>query len=231
MSTQSSKVSVFLPCRAGSQRVKNKNTRPFTKSGKSLLIIKLTQLLKCDLVSNIILSTNDQIVIKQASQFNSNRLIIHERSDELASSQTTTDNLIKLVPSLINGHIMWTHVTSPFVNHTKYDEMVNCYLNQLHEYDSLMSVTILKKFIWDEFGPYNYNASGLNWPFTQDLKKLFEINSACFITSSTNYAKYNNRIGLKPFFYKLNNTDSIDIDYEDDFRLASIVYDSLNVSS
>ena len=227
MSTQSSKVSVFLPCRAGSQRVKNKNTRPFSKSGESLLTVKLAQLLNCDLVSEIVLSTNDRIAIKQANQFNSNKIIIHERCDELSSSNTTTDDLIKLVPNIINGHIMWTHVTSPLVNHATYDEMIEEYFNHLCNYDSLMSVTVLRKFIWDECGPYNYDASSINWPFTQNLKKLYEINSACFISSSLNYIKYSNRIGLNPFLFNLDSIQSTDVDHEDDFRSAAIVYDSI----
>ena len=38
------KVVAFLPCRRGSQRVPDKNTRPSSRDGRSLLAIKLEQL-------------------------------------------------------------------------------------------------------------------------------------------------------------------------------------------
>ena len=45
---------VFLPCRKGSQRVPNKNTRPFAGVDGGLLRIKLEELLKAKLIDKII---------------------------------------------------------------------------------------------------------------------------------------------------------------------------------
>ena len=54
----------FLPCRKGSQRVPNKNTRTFAGIEGGLLRIKLEELLKAQLIDEIILSSNDDEVIR-----------------------------------------------------------------------------------------------------------------------------------------------------------------------
>ncbi len=55
-------ITVFLPTRKGSQRVKNKNTKPFAEYKGGLLELKLKQLSLID-VDQVILSTNDEIAI------------------------------------------------------------------------------------------------------------------------------------------------------------------------
>ncbi|ELB3229881.1 acylneuraminate cytidylyltransferase family protein, partial [Campylobacter coli] len=47
------KVSVFLPCRKGSQRVKNKNMRVFGDFQNGLLEIKLKHLIKSQMIDKI----------------------------------------------------------------------------------------------------------------------------------------------------------------------------------
>ena len=57
-------ITVFLPCRKGSERVKNKNHRKFClNTDKSLFDIKIEQLLSVTLFDKIIVSTNDPIII------------------------------------------------------------------------------------------------------------------------------------------------------------------------
>ena len=57
------KVNVFLPMRAGSERILEKNTKTFADIPGGLCKIKLEQLILCDLVEKIIVSTNDPRVV------------------------------------------------------------------------------------------------------------------------------------------------------------------------
>jgi N-acylneuraminate cytidylyltransferase len=52
-------VNVFLPMRAGSERISNKNTKSFSGIDGGLCLIKLKQLLQCKLINSIIVSTDD----------------------------------------------------------------------------------------------------------------------------------------------------------------------------
>jgi len=222
-------VTVFLPCRAGSERVPHKNTRDFAGIKGGLLKIKLEQLLKAGSIDKIILSTNDEEVINIAKVINNSRIIIDRRPEHLATSATSTDDLIKYVPSLIeSGLVLWTHVTSPFIDEKIYDGAISRYHELKGEYDSLMSVTPLKTFIWDKNGAVNYDRSAEKWPRTQTIDPLFEVNSGIFIAPVNIYTGLGDRIGKNPFLFETDDIASFDIDWEEDFFIAEAIYNRLN---
>ena len=103
-------VNIFLPMRAGSERVPKKNTKTFSGIEGGLCRIKLEQLLTCDLVKTIIVSTNDPEVIEISNTFNSKKIRVIVRPNDISSSSTSTDDLIKYVPEVMpDGNILWTH--------------------------------------------------------------------------------------------------------------------------
>ena len=69
-------VKAFLPCRSGSQRVKNKNIKKFHKYKFGLVELKLKQLLKVKEINQIILSTDDLKIIRYARNLRSNKIKI-----------------------------------------------------------------------------------------------------------------------------------------------------------
>lgn len=224
-------VSVFLPCRLGSQRIPNKNTRKFAGVEGGLLTIKLNQLLKAKRVDRIILSTNDSEVKNIARKISKN-IIIDTRPEELATSSTSTDDLINYVPEIINeGHIVWTHTTSPFLTEEVYDNAISMYLKNLEKesFDSLMTVNKIQTFLWSEEGKsINYDRNKEKWPRTQTLPKFYEINSGIFINSLENYKKYKDRIGVDPCILETEGYASFDIDWPDDFDLGEMIYKKIN---
>lgn len=221
------KVSVFLPCRAGSERVPHKNTRPFAGIEGGLLTIKLQQLIDCKAIDTIVLSTNDDEVIKLTEKLSSDKIKIDKRPEHLATSSTSTDDLVKYVSSIIDeGIVLWTHVTSPFINSKIYEEAIEAYKTALEggAYDSLMSVTALKTFIWNKEGAINYDRNKEKWPRTQTIEPLYEINSGIFLADISIYRNLQDRIGKKPFLFENNDIDSFDIDWEEDFFIAEAIY-------
>jgi CMP-N-acetylneuraminic acid synthetase len=215
-------ITAFLPCRLGSQRVPDKNIRIFSGIEGGLLKIKLDQLVNTKKIDNIVVSSNDPRVLEFASKYNENRFVVDERPDYLGSNTTTTDELINYVPSIITeGHVLWTHVTSPFLNENDYQKIIESYFNKLdYGYDSLMTVLKLQCFIWDKTKPISYSRSELKWPMTQNIKPLFEVDSGVFLSSINNYKEIGDRIGKKPFLYEQDKSKSIDIDWPEDFVLA-----------
>jgi CMP-N-acetylneuraminic acid synthetase len=219
------KITCFLPCREGSQRIPKKNIKPFAGYKNGLVEIKLNQLINCKSIDEIILSTNDEAIISYATSLASDKISIHKRDQHLSSSETSTDSLVQHARSLIDdGHILWTHVTSPFINTTCYDNMILSYFKNLgHVHDSLMTVTPFRGFLWDKNRPINYDRSKEKWPRTQTITPLYEVNSAAFIASTNIYDEFNDRIGTTPFFYELDHTVSYDIDWPEDFLLAEYI--------
>lgn len=225
------KISVFLPCRAGSERVPHKNTRTFAGIEGGLLKIKLQQLIACNAIDTIVLSTNDEEVIQLAETISSDKIKIDRRPEHLATSSTSTDDLVKYVPSIISeGAVLWTHVTSPFIDGKIYEEAINTYKEVLSkgENDSLMSVTALRTFIWNKEGAVNYDRNKEKWPRTQTIEPLYEINSGIFLADIDIYKNLQDRIGKKPFLFENNDIDSFDIDWEEDFFIAEAIYKKLS---
>ncbi len=221
------KVIAFLPMRKGSQRVKNKNTKDFSCIKGGLTFIKISQLLKVESIYKIIITTNDRKVKDIALSFQSKKIILDDRAECLASSSTSTDDLIKYIPSIIkNEVVLWTHVTSPFVDENLYKRMIENYFKHSDANDSLMSVTKIQKFLWSNDRPMNYSKSKEKWPRTQTIEPIYEINSGAFIADIKIYQKLNDRIGNKPYLYELSVKQAFDIDWEEDFKMAEILWKS-----
>ncbi|OXA77564.1 N-acylneuraminate cytidylyltransferase [Flavobacterium aquidurense] len=226
-------VSVFLPTRKGSERVANKNTRIFAGFPNGLLEVKLNQLIKTKRIDEIVLSSNDEASLDYGKKIakQESRLKIIERPDDLALSSTNLIDLVNYVPSICTmSHILWTHVTSPFVMGEDYDNAVKTYFQTLNEgYDSLMSVKTIQNFLWSkEKNDLINRLTDIKWPRTQDLMPLYEIDSAFFIASKNVYLNNKDRIGVKPFLMEQSGHKSFDVDWEDDFELAELIYKHSN---
>ena len=216
------KINVFLPCRKGSQRVPKKNIKQFAGYEKGLIEIKLRQLINASLIDKIYLSTNDDEILDYAKSLNNSKIVIHKRAEILSSSETSTDDLVAHALDLIKeGEILWTHVTSPFLNTDSYDAIIRKYKEIVSKgYDSLMTTNLIHGFLWDDDKPINYDRSKEKWPRTQTIKPIQEVNSAVFLTNANIYKNLDDRIGEKPYLYPLDKIQGFDIDWEDDFKIA-----------
>ena len=226
----SEKIAFFLPTRKGSERVKNKNTRPFADIEGGLVENKIKQLLSTKHIDEILFSSNDEMCIAIAEKYTSDsRLRIIPRPNELCLSTTNLQDLICYVPTITNAdHILWGHVTTPLVEAKVYDTAIEQYLSKITKgYDSLVSVKELKNFLLNQEGKLVNNTTDIPWPRTQDLEPLYEINHAIFLAKRSVYTEQKNRIGQKPLLYIMDEIHSKDIDWEEDFKIAEIMYKTL----
>lgn len=213
----------LIPCRRGSERVVNKNTRPFGGFEGGLLELKLRQMSGVLELERIIVSSNDPLVLDYTAGFAARhdpRFEAVPRPDHLGSSATTMDEYILYAADLCReGTLVWTHVTSPFIRGVHYSAAIAAYERALTDgHDSLVSVTRLQKFIWDQDGPVNYDPTVLRWPRSQDLRPLFEINHAVYIMPFALMRERQDRVGRKPFFHETAEHDALDIDWDEQFH-------------
>jgi CMP-N-acetylneuraminic acid synthetase len=224
------KTSAFVPCRAGSERVKHKNTRDFAGVKGGLLAIKLAHLDASRKIDDIIVSSNDPIVLDIASTFSKaarKPVVVSERPEHLSTAATSIVDLTLHACDLAgDGVVAWAHVTSPLVGAGDYDAMIAAYENALGAgtHDSLMTVTVMHKFLWNAAGPLNYKPHPLKWPRTQDIPAVFEINSASFIADVETCRANNDRVGVSPLLFEMAQWKSIDVDWDDDFAVAELLY-------
>ena len=219
-------IAFFLPTRKGSERVKNKNTRPFAGIEGGLVENKVRQLLDTKRIDEILFSSNDETCMEVADKLKDSRLRIIPRPEELCLSTTNLQDLICYVPTITDAeHILWGHVTTPLCGADQYDAGIQLYLDKLHEgYDSLVGVKELKNFLLNKEGKLVNNTTDIPWPRTQDLEPLYEINHTMFLAKREIYVEQKNRIGQKPLLHVMDEMHSFDIDWEEDFTIAEVMY-------
>jgi CMP-N-acetylneuraminic acid synthetase len=155
---------------------------------------------------------------------------VEVRPDQLCLDTTPLADLIRYVPTVIShDHILWGHVTTPFVQAEDYDEVISSYWKMLDKgHDSLLSVSPFQNFLLDEKGKvFNSSSKEFKWPRTQDLPKLYEVNHAVFLAPRSIYVEKDNRLGVNPALYEMDKIRSWDIDWEDDFTMAEAIYEKL----
>jgi len=217
-------ISIFIPVRKGSKRVKNKNTKSIGAYKLGLLEIKLKQLKKLIDINNnkfnfeFVVSTDSKIVKKYCKRFN--WIKVHNRPKSL-SGDHSLQKLINIVPKICHGDfILWTHVTSPLFTSSDYVSFLSSFFKQKkRKLSSAFSADEIKKFIYSRRkGWVSHNVKKIKWPRSQDLKELCIMNSAAIIAHKKTYLNEKNRISRNCFPIKSNKNSGFDVDTIDDFK-------------
>ena len=215
------KLSAIIAVRKGSKRVIGKNIRPFANT--SLLEIKIKQLLRTSGINEIIVSSDCEKMLNLAKIHGANAI---KRDTEYTSDTVPMNKVYKHLASLAsNKHILYVHVTSPLLKDTSLQNAIVKYQNLPDRYDSLATVKGLKEYLWSPNGPINYDPSC--HPRSQDLQEIYALNFAINIIGKDLMLKRKNIIGAKPFLFALDKIESIDVDHEEDFLLAELIYKNL----
>ena len=218
------KITAIIPCRAGSERVKHKNTRPFAGFSNGLIELKLRQLASVEEIDEIIISSNDPVVLDFSRNYardHDSRIEVIERPNELGASSTPMSAFIRYMSTLReSGTMLMLLVTHPFLSSKEIKSVIKSYREaQDRGHDSLTTVTRLQKFIWNNNGPYNYDRTKEKWPRSQDLEPLFEINHAAYLIPFDVMRAVDDRIGEKVFLCDLPEMVTMDIDWEEEFHM------------
>ena len=209
------KLTAIIPVRAGSQRVKNKNIKPFANT--TLLDIKIETLKKVQGIDDIIVSSDSQEMLKKAEEHDVN---VHVRDEYFASNEVNNSDFMQNLSTIVDeGHIMYSPCTSPLLSSETITEIVSKYKN--NNLRNIVTVTTQKHHMWLNGKPLNYDPS--NAPNSQDLPDIYSINYGCCILSKDDLYKHKNVV-VEPTFHITNEIESIDIDTEFDFIIAEFVY-------
>ena len=214
------KIKVVIPLKTNSERVENKNLRPFVNN-QSLFDIKINQLLKVFNPNDILVSSENIEVKKLTDKYGIN---FHLRDIELTKATARENQIVKTLVEAVNDKecdIMWAQVTQPLFN--EFREIIKIWNNIDSKYDSLAVVKRSRHHLLDaNCNPLNFNF-GYWHKISQDLPKYYEVTWAAFIMSRDmlNHTYY--QIGRSPYLYE-TDAPLIDIDNESDFEVAGILY-------
>lgn len=210
------RVIAIVPMKGNSERLSNKNLRPF--NGKPLLFWILNTLSKSKYIEQIYIATDSEEIGKVCKKYFDIKVIQHTKA--LAGNLVSMNKILGYDIAKIEGdYFLQTHCTNPLLTTKTIDKAINKFFS-LNNFDSLFSITKIQKRIYDnKLKPINHNPNKLIR--TQDLKPVYEENSNLYIFSRESFRKNkNNRIGRHPFLFEIGKNEATDIDSVDDFVLA-----------
>lgn len=208
--------------RKGSERVKNKNFKPFAK--KNLLIHKIETLKKIKELDEIIINTNSDKAIKIAKNLNVN---FFKREEYYASSNCTNSEFWSDIAKNTNSkYIMFTHCTNPMVKESTYREFIRAFKKNKNKFDSFNTVSQVREFLFKKNKPINFNPK--KTPNSQNLPDIIKLNFAINILLTDQMYKTKTLIGNKPYFFKLNQIEGYDINTPLEFSFAEYLFNNIN---
>jgi CMP-N-acetylneuraminic acid synthetase len=215
------RVTALVPMKGHSERVPNKNLRPFC--GKPLCHWTIFNLQNSHYVKDIVVNTDSREIADNIRQ-NFDRVKIIDRPDEIRGDFVSMNVIIACDLSQLPGqHFLQTHSTNPLLNTETIDAGIELYFHNVGMCDSLFAVTRHNaRFYWSDGSPVNHDPQELLR--TQDLPPILEENSNLYVFSRESFKQSGNRrIGLRPYLFEISKFEAIDIDEEEDFLLAELL--------
>jgi N-acylneuraminate cytidylyltransferase len=208
-----------VPVKHRSERVANKNFRPFLDNGKSLLDFKIEQLQESGVYSDIFISSDSPSARECAKRCGVRFL---ERSARACDPNTSwSEVIVEVVESTpIGGEdaLSWCHVTSPLFRDFK--KAVSQFDDLPVEYNGLFTVARLNRFILNSaFRPVNY-LWGTWHPYSQQLEPYYFVTGSLFMAKKRDFLNARYVIPSRARPLEVSELQSIDIDTELDFEIA-----------
>lgn len=211
-------IKALVAVRSGSQRVENKNIRPF--AGSTLLDIKLEQLKRIRNLDGIVVNSNDQNMLDIAL---SHGCEVIKRDDYYASNSVSMSEVYKNMAENFDAEVVaYINVTNPLIKDETIYDAIETYKKNVDKYDSLNSAHLIKEFMFQNNLPINYDLR--HQPRSQDLPDIYALNFAINIISRESMIQGMNVVGFKPYIYGINIVEATDIDNQIDFDFAEFLY-------
>ena len=219
----SSKILIIIPARAGSKRIKGKNTRSFNGFP---LIEHSIRYAQSYIGGDIIISTDDKQIGSIAEKYS---VTIVWRDESLAQDQTPTTDVVKDVIERVEksyDFVVLLQPTNPLRPKKMFKEAIK--LLQEKKNDSLITVSLcedkLGKIKQSAFKPYSYEFGQRS----QDVEPLYYENGLLYLCSYE-LAKNGKLISENPTAMIIEHPfASVDIDTELDWKWAELISKEYN---
>lgn len=213
--------------KAHSERVPNKNFRPF--AGKPLCQWILDSLLTLEEIDLVVMNTDARVQLQALGIRDSDRMLIRDRKTELCGDMVSMNKILgDDVENVPAETYMMTHTTNPLLSETTMRRALKQFHLAVNEgtADSLFTVNRFQSRFYRADGSA-VNHDPTNLLRTQDLEPWFEENSNLYIFTCESFRSTNARIGRKPLLFETPRLESVDIDNTQDFELAELIASSL----
>lgn len=207
----------FIPIKANSERVPGKNLRIL--NGKKLYEYICEHVKEADVFDDVYVDTNSKEIADYARTMG---FQIIERKPELAENTANGNDLLVYHFEQFPQYDYYFQVfaTAPYM---RPETIRDCY-NRLvlsGEYDSCFTALKNHSFYWFADTPINYRPEIL--PRSQDMMPVIEETTGLYGIAAKSLKKYQCRIGRKPYMHFVSKFEAVDINTEEDFKVAEYI--------
>lgn len=210
------KTVAMIPIKLNSERVKEKNLRPFCDGTPLVHFIQraLQRSQKIDQVYLYCSSDRIKDYLIEGVQY-------LQRPEYLDGNNCNCNDIIaEFIKEVKADCYVVGHATAPFTHTESIDKCIDSVAGG--QYDSAFTVSRLQTFLWQDGQPLNFDLQ--RFPRTQDLSPLYLESSGAFAFSYEVFARYGRRVGVRPHLVEVSGAESIDIDTEFDMLTAQAIY-------
>ena len=205
----------FIPARAGSKGVKNKNIRLVCGFPLIYWTLKAAENSNLD---KVYVSTDSNEIRSVVESFGFDKVVVINRSSQSSSDMATSESaLVEFCERYEFDNVVFMQATSPL----KGAEDINGGLDKFLSSDKKSLVSVIKnhQFIWNIDGtPQNYDPN--NRPRRQDWDGYYIENGAFYISSREEILKTGCRITFPVEFWEMDSSSFFEIDTEKDFEMV-----------
>lgn len=210
------KVVSFLPAKGSSSRIDSKNAKFL--DGKPLFLHTLEKLVKCDFIDEVYVDTESDEIIELASE---TACKIMKRDPELATNKTDGHQLFMNEVVHVDADIYIQILgTSPFIEVETLRKGVEELSKADSAYDSAVLVKKEKQYTWIDGRP-SYSIDHI--PNSVDLPSTVVETMGLYIVKREAALRTKRRIGDNPFLLEASPLDAVDVNWPEEFELASLI--------
>ncbi len=209
------KVVAFLPAKGTSNRISNKNI--MLLDGEPMFLRSLKKLLSIPIIDEVFLDSESHEILELASGSKSKVL---KRNPQLASNKTDGNQLLLNEIDGVDADIYIQLLgTSPFIKIETIEKAVDILINN-SEFDSVVAVRKEKHYTWKNNQPeYNY----FKIPNSAELDDIIIESMGLYVIRREAALKTKRRIGNAPYLLEIDATESVDVNWPEDFELANLI--------
>jgi N-acylneuraminate cytidylyltransferase len=208
-------ITAVIPVKTQSERLPSKNLRYF--GDYPLYEHKLRQIEKVKF-DRVVVSSESKEVIETAKKYGYEG---HLRNPKYSTPEISMNEVWSYVCSEVPGDdVAWVNVNNPLVGFAEYEDAIRIY--KYKEFDSLISVSILQKYVWYKGKPINFIPT--EHPKSQDLADMYAMNFAINIRNREAVIKEGTFIGKNPRFFTIDPYIATKVDYQEDLDFCLMLW-------
>lgn len=211
------KTACFIPIKANSERVPGKNFRVL--NGHKLYEYIMNHVKQADVFDDVFIDTNSDEIAEFAVKMGYQ---VIERKPELALNTANGNDLLVYHAEIHPEYDYYFQLfaTAPYLQPNSIRQCFNKLIST-EEYDSCFTATSTHSFFWLDDTPVNYRPGIL--PRSQDMKPMIEETTGLYGITKESLNRYRCRIGRKPYIHIVSKFEAVDINTEEDLKIAELV--------